>query len=246
MLGTNFKEGLISKIQEALKDVNDLTGGKIDTGNITGGSSTGTTSSSSGGEVKVGDSVKVSSSSGNIVDVQGGSGVSKNGSWSDYSGKNLKTVGYDNGYFKVADDNGNIVGWATRDDIARFADGGRTGDLGSDGKFVIADSNEMIANANDTKKFDEMYNYIKNSGGLISQLSSQYGNLGNYTMPSLGTDLNSLTNGVTNNNSTNNTNNSPISMSVSIINEKGSETFTEQKLFKAMNKWQREQGRTFR
>lgn len=244
LLGENFKDGWIAQIEQAKKEYTDLMG-DLNASTSTN-NSTSSSSEKSSKEVKVGDSVKVSNSSGSIVDVSNGSATSSNGSWSSHSGENLKTVGYDNGYFKLADDSGNIVGWATRDDIARYADGGRTGNLGSDGKFVIADSNEMIANANDTKKFDEMYNYIKNSGGLVSQLSSQYSNLGNYTMPSLGTDLNSLTNGVTNN--TDNSMSQPISISFGdIINHNGAEAnMNMDKIVKTVKKSIYEDGRKFR
>ena len=130
---------------------------------------------------------------------------------------------------------------------ASYDTGGRTpSNISSSGATAILHANEKILNVKDTNMLDEIAEYVKSSGVIVSQLSNQYGNLGNYTMPSLGTNLNDLTNGVTNNNSNINTNNSPISMPVTIINEKGSEQFTEQKLFKSMNKWQREQGRTYR
>jgi hypothetical protein len=81
-----------------------------------------------------------------------------------------------------------------------------------------------------------MYNYIKNSGGLLSQLSSQYSDFNGYTIPTIGTDLNSITSGVTNNNSTDNSNYAPVNMNVNIVNQKGAEAITEQKLEKMMTK----------
>jgi hypothetical protein len=91
-----------------------------------------------------------------------------------------------------------------------------------------------------------MYNYIKNSGGLLSQLSSQYSNFNGYTIPTIGTDLNSITSGVTNNNSTDNSNYAPVNMSVNIVNQKGSEEVTYQKLEKMMNKVYQNQARKYK
>lgn len=90
-------------------------------------------------------------------------------------------------------------------------------------------------------------NYIMNSGALISQLSSQQANPSSYSYPSLvGTNLNGIANNVTNNSNTNSSTSQLITMPVTIVNEKGSEAFTEQKLYKAMDKWQKDQGRRFK
>jgi hypothetical protein len=85
------------------------------------------------------------------------------------------------------------------------------------------------------------------NSGLTSQILQNQSILGGYSMPSLDTNVDAIRNGMVSN--TNNTDNSitqPINMNVQIVNEKGAEQFTKQKLFKAMDEWQRESGRKYR
>jgi hypothetical protein len=178
------------------------------------------------------------------------------------SGDELKATDYDNGFVHIKDKNGNDLGWIERDklnkwnDTASYDTGGRTpDDLPDEGAGIIVHKKEKILNEQETEDWsnaiktinnlDEAFSYIKNSGGLITQLASSYANPNNFTPFALGTDLNGLTNGITNN-TTDNSISQPISMDVKIINEKGAEPYTDQKLFKAMDRWQREQSRRFR
>jgi hypothetical protein len=95
------------------------------------------------------------------------------------------------------------------DDISSLSSGGRTPDNIDDGALSVLHSNEVILNANDTVKLDEMYDYIRNSGALLSQLSNQYSNIGSYSIPSVvGTDLNRLMSSVVNNSADNSSSNS--------------------------------------
>lgn len=250
ILGKNFTNAFqdeISKVQSSIKalkgDYSELT---TTTNNSYSDNSSG--SSSSSFVAKNGDHVWLYDAEENEIYSDPSHNNSKGTAWSNgvASADELVATGYKNGFMRVSDSNGNDLGYVENDKLKKFASGGRIGNVGSQGSLVIADDNEMIANANDTKKFDEMYNYIKNSGSILSQLSLQMSSSNNYINPMVGTDLNNITNGVINNNSTNNTNASTIHMPVTIVNEKGAEQFTEQKLYKAMDKWQKEQGRRYR
>lgn len=222
--------------------------GSSDTSSSTGNSSSFMSDNSGVFVAKNGDHVWIEDGSTDEIYSDASHNNSKGTAWSNgvASADELIATGYENGFMRISDKNGHDLGYVENSKLKKFATGGRIGKVGSQGVPIIADDHEMIANAGDTKKFDEMYNYIANSGGLLTQLSNQYSKLGNYTMPSLGTDLNSLTNGVTNNSNTNNTNSQSITMPVTIINEKGAEQFTEQKLYKTMDKWQKEQGRRYK
>ncbi|OOM82119.1 phage-related minor tail protein [Clostridium puniceum] len=212
LCGENFKEAFLKEIEEALDGLQDITGIKA---------KKSSSSSSKSKEVKVGDSVKVSNGSGEVIDnLQNGTAMSSSGSWGQYSGDKLKTVGYNNGYFKVANSDGNVVGWARRDDIAKFETGGRTPDnLPSEGKQAILHGGEKILNKQETEdwsnavkeinnlpemnsKFDKIYEWIKNNDGIMTQLSSTFADLGRWNISPKVTsmDLNSLSNRIVNNN----------------------------------------------
>lgn len=246
-LSASLTDPFITKIQ-AVEDAWTKLSEKIADGtSSTGGKTLSDGNSSSGGSftAKNGDHVWIENASSDEIYADASHNNSKGTAWSNgvASADELIATGYENGFMQISDSNGNKLGWVENSKLKKFATGGRIGKVGSQGVPIIADSNEMIANASDTQKFDEMYNYIKNSGSLISGLSSQYSNIGNYTMPSIGTDLNSLTNGVTNNSSTDNSNSSSVSIpSLTIINQAGSEPVTYQTLDKFMTKWTKKQG----
>jgi len=130
--------------------------------------------------------------------------------------------------------------------IASLSTGGRTPSNIDEGALAMLHSDELVLNSNETGTIDDILSYVKNSGGIISQLSNQYANSNNYSLPSLvGTNLNGIGSNITNT-SSNSTTSQSISMPVTIVNEKGSESFTEQKLYKAIDKWQKEQGRKYK
>lgn len=203
MLGENFTAGLLEELEKAKEALKDLTGEDSDSGSKS-------SSKKSSKEVKVGDSIKVSNGNGEVIDrLENGTAMSSSGSLSKYSGKKLKTTGYDNGYFKVSSDDG-TVGWVRRDDIAKYESGGRTpSNISSDGVTAILHKNEKVLNEKETEdwsnavkiinKFDEMYDYVKSSGALMGQLQSISTNPSMYTIPSQGMNLNDITSGITNN-----------------------------------------------
>jgi hypothetical protein len=122
--------------------------------------------------------------------------------------------------------------------IVKYDTGGRTpSNIGLEGKLGILDADEKILNAKDTVMIDEMYDYIKSSGALLSQLSNtSYSNIGNYNIPNLSTNLNSIDSNFINNN-TDNSNYSPVQMAVNIVNHNGAEAIVNEKsLEKMVNK----------
>lgn len=106
LLGTNFKEGLISEIKNALQDVSDLTGGKLNIGNATGGSTSTNTDSSDPDSTNEYEGVTDSGTKYTVTD----GGI--------FSDRGLSDAEIDEIHKKTQ----------------RFATGGRTGNLGEDGK----------------------------------------------------------------------------------------------------------------
>lgn len=218
LLGKNFNEAFQEEMNKAKTALDYLKQEIADTKAQAGissssgsgsGSSSSSDSSDSGYDYHENDHVWMNDASSDELYSDASHNSTKGTGWDNgiASADELKAVEYDNGFVRLEDSQGNDLGWVERDklnrwnDTARFAEGGRLGDLGSEGKYVRADSNEMIANANDTLKFDEMYNYIKNSGGLISQIATQYVNPSNYILRSLPlTDLSAIGSNITNNN----------------------------------------------
>lgn len=239
LLGQNFKDGWIAQIEQAKKEYSSLMG------NLSGTNSSNSSNSDSG--ITTGNKVKVSNTSTKIYSESDSSGYSK-GTASDNSissSDSFTVAETNNGKALLVGSGGGTAGWVNLNDIASYDTGGRTPDnVPNEGVVGILHKKEKILNENETNTFDNMksqldqtFEWIKSTGSVISgQLSSQYGNIGNYTMPSLGTDLNSLTNGVTNNTSTDNSNTQSISMPITIINQKGAEAVTEQQIEKIMTK----------
>jgi hypothetical protein len=135
---------------------------------------------------------------------------------------------------ELQDESGSDLGWVERtalnkwNDVARFYDGGRLGDLGLDGKFVKADSNEMIANANDTIKFDAIYDFVKANEVVLDQLVAQQSSVKMLNIPTVSTDLNNMANNIVN---TNNTTNKQGDVSITNNFNMGTVTDTKQKSF---------------
>lgn len=204
-LGSALTDPIQTEIDKTLKAIDDL---KTSVG-ISSNDTSSNSSSSSSGKSKV----WVSDGANTQIYTDATGTETKGSLWSNgiASADQLQTdYEYDNGFYKIYDKNGSELGWVDRtqvnewNDVASASDGGRTpSTISNDGALMKLHKDEMIANANDTLKFDEMYNYIKNSGSLISQLSQSYGNIGNYIMPTLGTDLSDITSKIVNNNTTN-------------------------------------------
>lgn len=88
---------------------------------------------------------------------------------------------------------------------------------------------------NETSQINDIYNFVKSSGGLINQLAQSYSNMGNYSMPNLGVnDLNKIANSIINNDNSSNNISTPIEMSVSIINQNGAEAVMNEKTLEKM------------
>lgn len=204
LLGENFKEGFKAQIEQAMKDMKTLTGGAdVGSGSSSGGSSSGS------GEIKVGSTVKVSNlSSDAIANVDNGSAIDlkSGGTWGSYvdSGSKLKTVGYDNGYFQIAQD-GQVLGWARREDLAEYETGGRTPtNIGSDGAIAKVHSGEKILNKEDTIMTDRIFQYVNQTMGLLNNVNgilSKYNpsdSLATYA-PSVSPNISNLTTSHNNN-----------------------------------------------
>lgn len=130
-------------------------------------------------------------------------------------------------------------------EISSYDTGGRTpSNLPDEGKLSILHKDEKILNENETRKFDnsmlkldDVYNFIKSTGSILTnQLSLN----GNYSVPTISpiSDLNSIANNIINNNkNTDNSNYSSVEMNVSIINQNGAEAvMNEKSLEKMVNK----------
>jgi len=141
------------------------------------------------------------------------------------------------------------------DNIAGYDTGGRTpSNISNKGVLGILHKDEKILNAEETKQTDKntemisgIYAYITStSGALISQLSSQYSNPSNYSLPSLvGTNLNGIASNVTN---TSSNVSQPININFGdIINHNGAEAnMNMDKIIKTVKKSIKEDGRLYR
>lgn len=218
LLGTNFAEALNQEIKSAMDSLDAILGSRdnISNGTTSTGGSSNSSSSSSGKEY-----VWVEDGANTQLYTDSTGTKSKGSLWSNgvASADKLVKGSYANGFYEVFDQNGNSLGWVDRtkvnkwNDISAFASGGRTPSNIDNGALSILHSGEAILNANDTKKLDDIYDFVTVSASLLDRLEG-YVALSNKvheaTMPS--PDYNRILGG---DNTTNNNN----SKTVTIENE---------------------------
>jgi predicted nucleic acid-binding Zn-ribbon protein len=181
-LGSALTDPIQAEIDKTLKAINDLktsVGINSDDTSSNSGNTTSNNSSSNGMS-----KVWISDGANTQIYTDPTGTQSKGSLWSNgiaSADQLLTNYEYDNGFYKIYDENGNELGWVERaqvnkwNDIASASSGGRTpSNIGDEGAIMKLHKDEMIANADDTLKFDEMYNYIKNSGSLITQYAETY------------------------------------------------------------------------
>lgn len=188
LLGENFKDGLLKQLNEAKEALKDLQNIKAE--KASSGGSSGSSSSS------------------------GGSSRSHKTTYNDDGSKTTTgTTSEGISYTKETSSSGDSVVYASKpfdtSEISSYATGGMTpSNISNNGALAVLHKDEKILNADDTIKFDDsmekikdIYSFIMNSGSLISQLSQTYANPNNYTMPSIvNSDLNRAVSGIVNNN----------------------------------------------
>ena len=193
----------------------------ISNNSLSGGSSSYT--------AKSGDHVWIENASKDEIYSDPSHNNSKGSGWSNgvASSNELIATGYENGFMRVSDASGNDLGWVENsklkkwNDVKHFANGGIVGDINQGEGLAYVGTGEEVLSIPAKNKFDEIYDYITStSGALISQLSSQYTNPSNYSLPSLvGTNLNGVANGITNNRNDNSNKSVEVNNEFNIVNQ---------------------------
>ena len=199
LLGENMKEAFIAEIQDMLDQY------KILTQQITGISPSGTDSSNGSTNKNNNSSSSGNSSNSDVVTYGDRVWIDNGATTLIYANKDRTKVlgtawsqgiasadttsyhtgGYNNGFWEILDNNNKSLGWVDKRQVkkvrvASASSGGRTPSDIDDGRFMLLHSDEMIANADDTKKFDAIYDLVKVTAEETQRMKRYTGSVSAY------------------------------------------------------------------
>lgn len=236
LLGVNFKDALVSQVEEACSNLKSLI---EDTANELNLRKTQERKENRV-EPDYGDIVTLDKSSTIYKDSTGtaNSGTVESHGYDDTT--QFKRGAYSNGFYGIIDaKSGVAVGWIPTGDVykyiekedkrkkkqaVQFASGGRTPSNIDDGAMAVLHSNEAILNANDTAKLDAIFENVKISQKLLDRLNGFLefnAKMQQTTMPNLNYNR-LLSNG---SNTTTNTSNVTMKNEINITNNTKSDSY---------------------
>lgn len=183
LIGTNFREGLISQVEQAMSDLSSLTGGVLGGNNSTSNNNSYSTKESNMASSSGNNNSKSNSINGKSYTVDSNGNVSSQ-------------------YALTSDEIKNI--------LAGYDTGGRTpSNISDSGALALLHKNEKILNSEDTNTFDRAMDIINTDlASFIDKYKDVYSNtLGGYNnLDVFGntTDLNGMANRAMNNTTNNN------------------------------------------